>query len=119
MAATKELFPLQNKPIIIHPFSRFNGHPFFQDPETGNNFIGSWNPVYFPLKETDKSVMVTQGLAFRPDIISYEYYNTPLLAWVICYVNNITNPYDKINGIVPGIVLRIPDITTVTAALTL
>jgi len=119
MAKTKELLPLQNKVTIIHPFSRFNSHPFFQDPETGNIFIGSWNPTLFPLKESDKSFLVTAQHAYRPDIISYEYYNTPLLAWVICYVNNITNPYDKTNGIVPGIVLRIPDITTITAALTL
>lgn len=118
MAKTKELFPLQNKTPIIHPYSRFNSHPLFQDPETGNTFIGSWSPPFFPLKSTDKSMMVTYQYAFRPDIISYEYYNTPLLAWVICYVNDISNPYDKVTGIIPGMVLRIPDITTITAALT-
>jgi hypothetical protein len=119
MVFTRELFSLQNKVAIIHPYSRFNSHPMYQDPETGKTFLGSWNPPIFPLKETDKSLMVTPQFAYRPDIISYEYYNTPLLAWVICYVNDIVNPYDKDTGIYPGLILRIPDITTVTAALTL
>lgn len=38
------------------------------------------------------------------DNISYKFYNTPQLWWVICIVNNITNPFEELY---PGKVLRI------------
>ncbi len=38
------------------------------------------------------------------DNISFKFYNTPQLWWVICIVNNITNPFEDIY---PGKVLRI------------
>ena len=38
------------------------------------------------------------------DNISFKFYNTPQLWWVICIVNNITNPFEEIY---PGKVLRI------------
>ena len=38
------------------------------------------------------------------DNISYKFYNTPQLWWVIAIVNNITNPFEEIY---PGKVLRI------------
>lgn len=38
------------------------------------------------------------------DSISYRFYNTPQLWWVICIVNNITNPFEELY---PGKVLRI------------
>jgi hypothetical protein len=115
---TKELFPLPNQPSIIHNYSRFNYHSVYQDPVTGDKFIGAWKPPNIPFKNSDKSMQVTQETAYRPDIISYNYYATPLLAWLLCYVNSIPNPYDKVNGLYPGRVIRIPDITTITAALT-
>lgn len=118
MSNTKELQPMANQPVIIHEYSRFNSHPVYQDPETGNKFLGSWNPPDFPYRNSDKSVQVSQETAYRPDIISYIYYNTPLLGWVICYVNGVANPWDKTTGLFPGRVLHIPDITTITEVLT-
>jgi hypothetical protein len=115
---TKELRPLSKQPAIISSYCRFNNHPVYQDPDTGKKFIGSWKPPYIPYKSSDKSVVVSTGNAYRPDIISYNYYTTPLLGWLICYVNGIDNPYDKTTGLYPGRLLRIPDITTITAALT-
>lgn len=38
------------------------------------------------------------------DNISFKFYNTAQLWWVICIVNNITNPFEEIY---PGKVLRI------------
>ena len=38
------------------------------------------------------------------DNISFKFYNTPQLWWVICIVNNITNPFEDIY---PGKALRI------------
>lgn len=118
MANTKELFPLANQPTATNTYSRFNNHPVYQDTDTGDKFIGAWRPPDIPYKSSDKTIQITQENAFRPDIISYTYYNTPLLGWVICYVNGIINPWDKKTGLVPGLTIRIPDITTITTVLT-
>lgn len=117
MAKTKELKPLSSTPGTITPFSRFNGHPFYQDETSKKKFIGSWTPPIFPEKETDIIYTIPAEYAFRPDLIAYEYYDSPYLAWVIAYVNNILNPFDRTNGFYAGRVIRIPDIITVTTML--
>lgn len=113
-----ELKPLPNQPTIIHNHCRWNNHPFYQDPETGKKFVGQWNPPIIPVKETDKTFQIGQETAFRPDIISYRFYGTPLLSWVLAYANDVSNPWDRTTGFVPGLVIRVPDITTIVAALT-
>ena len=42
------------------------------------------------------------------DVISLEYYNTPLLYWVICDFNNIQDPFEPPK---PGTTLKIPDLS--------
>jgi len=118
VANTSELIPISEQPPVIHAFSRFNNHPVYVDPITRKKFIGSWNPPVFPEKETDVLFEITSSFAYRPDIISYEFYETPLLGWVISYVNNVSNPLDRQDGLYPGRVIRIPDITTITTVLT-
>ena len=118
MANTKELFPLGNQPTILHQHSRFNNHPIYVDPDTGDKFIGAWSPPDIPYKDSDKTIQISQENAYRPDILSYNYYNTPLLGWLLCIVNGVSNPWDKTDGLYPGRVLRIPDITTITSVLT-
>ena len=114
MSNSSELKPIKNQPLIFSRYNRFNRHPVYIDPTTGNKFLGAWDPPTFPIKDTDKTYQVSVGLAYRPDSIAYKHYDTPLLAWVICYVNNIMNPWDKNTGLYPGRIIRIPDITTVT-----
>ena len=116
--ATKELFPLINQPATLYAYSRFNNHPVYQDPVTGNKFIGVWSPPNIPVSVADRSCLITQENAYRPDTISYFYYNNPWLGWVISYVNGISNPWDKDNGFYPGRVLRIPDLATITSIFT-
>lgn len=53
--------------------------------------------------EGEKSVVVRENEIYRLDNISYEYYDTPELLWVIMAVNNITDPLH----IEPNTVLRI------------
>lgn len=112
--ATKELFPLSNQSAVSYAYSRFNRHPVYQDPETGNKFIGTWNPPKIPTSPSDRTLQISQENAYRPDVVSYQFYNTPSLAWVICYANGISNPWDKVNGLYPGLVITIPDLTTIT-----
>lgn len=38
------------------------------------------------------------------DNISFKFYNTPSLWWVVCIVNNIVNPFEELE---PGKILRI------------
>jgi hypothetical protein len=45
------------------------------------------NLVYFLSHEVDGSEF--------PDSISYQYYGTPMLWWVIGLFNNITNPFEE------------------------
>lgn len=119
MANTKELFPLVKQPAVLYAYSRFNRHPIYQDPITGDKFVGAWSPPNIPSSPNDRTLQITQENAYRPDVISYKYYNTPWLGWVICYVNGIVNPWDKNAGLYPGLVITIPDVTTITSLLTL
>jgi|AntDeeMinimDraft_5_1070356.scaffolds.fasta_scaffold101836_1 hypothetical protein len=58
------------------------------------------------LTYTEKFV-VNQTLQFRIDLISYRFYNTFDLGWLICDYNNIMDPFDEI---VVGKELLIPDL---------
>lgn len=118
LANTLELSPLTDQSPIVHAFSRFNNHPLFMDPLTRKKFIGVWTPPVIPQKETDLFFEVDASYSYRPDLISYKYYETPLLGWVICYVNNITNPLDRNEGLYAGRVIRISDVNTISTILT-
>lgn len=63
-----------------------------------NNFIGI--PDYI---DGERSHIVNSSEILRFDNISYKYYGTPELFWVIMSVNNIINPFN----VKPGTVLRI------------
>lgn len=117
MAKTNELLPVTGQRSVAKPQNRFTRHPIYRDPETGNIFVGSWNPPTFPYKETDKSFQITQEFAYRPDAISFQYYGTPLFAWILAYVNDIVNPWDREKGFYPGRIIRIPDLTTINSVL--
>ena len=118
MANSSELIPLTGQPTVVHSFCRYNNHFIYRDPETTDKFYQMWNPPTIPQKETDITYIIPAEMAYRPDLISYNFYNTPLLAWVISYVNGILNPLDKTDGLYAGRAIRIPDITTVVSALT-
>lgn len=110
---------LTGQKAVNNQYSRFLNHPVYIDPQTSKKFIGTWNPPEIPTKETDKTFYITHGFAYRPDAISYEFYDTPLLAWAICYANNITNPLDKTEGLYVGRVITIPDLSTLSSLLIL
>lgn len=46
----------------------------------------------------------------RPDMISYENYGTVKYWWIICLVNNITNPF---TGVAVGDILVIPHLSDI------
>jgi len=113
VSTSSEFVPLKIRNSIQNRYSRFARHPVYIDPITKNKFIGVWNPPTFPAKQNDVLFHVSPSYAFRPDSISYFFYDTPLLAWVICYVNDISNPLDRETGLYSGRIIRVPDISTI------
>lgn len=66
-------------------------------------------PMFFkftelPTSEDDSYHKVTKIDRYRPDLISYKYYETVDYWWVVLLANSIFDPFD----IKPGTVLRIP-----------
>lgn len=108
---TIELKPVSTTRALTSASSRFNFHNVYR-LEDGTTFLQTWKPPIIKLKETDKTLIISNRLAYRPDLVSDEMYNTPLLAWALCYANDILNPLDRQTGFYPGRVIRIPDPST-------
>lgn len=117
MSKTIQFLPVNTVDSRQNRFSRFSNHPIYVDAVTKNKFIGKWTPKSFPLSELDRTFQVSAAFEFRPDAISFLFYETPLLAWVICYVNDILNPLDRETGLYSGRVIRIPDISIIVTTL--
>jgi len=77
----------------------------YQEKTTGRQFIGTFYPVNISPHPTDQLHTVEAGEVGRPDTISYKYYSTPELYWVILWVNGIADPFE---ALFPGVVLRVP-----------
>lgn len=87
-------------------FSRYRGLYRLVD-SNGDSYIESQDPLYIGEDITDSFFQVERGYEHRLDLISYKFYNTPMLWWVIAEVNGIHNPM----LVDSGIVLRIPNIS--------
>lgn len=66
-----------------------------------SNFTMNYNPQYYTVSEAD---------ILRPDMISFKNYGTVTYWWLICYVNEIHDPY---NELTVGQLLIIPNILDV------
>lgn len=91
------------------PLSRYRNLVRLVD-EDGRDYIEMLTDedMYVPESPDDIIHEVKPGEEGRLDLISYKYYNTPGLYWVICYANNIDDPMD----VKAGTILRIPSWTT-------
>lgn len=49
--------------------------------------------------------VIPAGYEHRADLISNLFYGTPTLDWVICWVNNIKDPFQQLNS---GDIIKIP-----------
>lgn len=76
----------------------------YQD-EAGRYFLGAYPAPAITPHSTDVIYILEAGDVARPDMISYKFYQTPTLYWVILWVNNILDPFE---GMYPGMMLRIP-----------
>lgn len=100
---TEEIVALPTGAEELHAFSRF----FWQDLYLDGNkkFWGTWKPVAVPSSPSDTYFTVTEAMAGRLDLISYEFYQTPELWWLLAEVNDIFFPPEEV---VVGLMLRVP-----------
>ena len=75
------------------------------DPVKKTYFVGTFYPSVITPDPSDIFHTISAGEESRPDVISYMYYQTPELYWVILWVNGINDPFEQLN---PGAILRIP-----------
>jgi hypothetical protein len=67
-----------------------------------------WNTLgSFELNYTPSYYRTSSDDIARPDLISYKSYKTVKYWWLICLVNNISNPLTDIEE---GMILKIPNI---------
>lgn len=83
--------------------SRYRRLARIMDDE-GNQYIESASDLSFPKKDDDRYHIVTAGEANRLDLISNQYYGTPLLYWVIAVASELEDPLE----VPSGTTLRIP-----------
>lgn len=70
-------------------------------------FLGTFPSINIPPDPTDQLYIIQAGDDARPDILSYKFYKTPALFWVILRVNDILDPFEKMYV---GMLIRIPTI---------
>lgn len=109
MPHTIELSPDPTQKSIVYANSRYNYHLIYTLPEDNKRFIQTFKLPEIRSRQTDLSYTVTPARAFRPDLIAYDFYDTPTLWWLIAIANGIMNPFDKDEGMYAGRVLIIPD----------
>ena len=110
MKPTAEITPLKKGNVKVHAFSRFFGQPLYLGDR--DRFWGVWEPVDIPPSPSDQYITVDEAIAGRIDLISYRYYRTPELWWVIAEANALFFPPEDL---IIGMILRIPSITTLTS----
>jgi hypothetical protein len=104
---TAEITPVQLNSERVHSFSRFFGQKLYISG--AYKFWGTWTPTSIPFSPKDMYFTVTSGVESRLDLVSYKFYQTPELWWVLADVNQIFFPAEELTV---GTVLRIPSKTT-------
>lgn len=63
------------------------------------NFINDLSQLNFRIE------IIPPGMEHRADLISNNYYGTPMLDWLVCWYNNINDPFEQLNA---GDQIKIP-----------
>lgn len=77
-------------------------------------FLVLRSPLALEKADDDIFIAITQQVVQRPDLLSTSVYGTPDLWWVIYEFNKI---YDPLFGLSAGMILRVPTLDRVLAAL--
>lgn len=61
------------------------------------------------IQDSDSFFYIDAKYAYRPDLISYNIYGSPLYYWAILAANNMKSFWDM----EPGLTIRIPDLISI------
>ena len=86
--------------VRLSATSRMNKSTMYQDTDTYGNALnryywGTWSAYDFSDTTGDRYHRLTSSDIGRWDNLSYKYYGTVDFAWVLLWVNKITNPMDN------------------------
>lgn len=88
--------------------SRYKSLARITDVE-GDTYLETPEDIKFPLSSDDRFYEVTSDTRNRIEYISYMFYSTPLLWWVIATASDLEDPL-----VLPvGTMLRIPSTSTI------
>tara|TARA_R110000765_G_scaffold151825_1_gene254442 strand:- start:905 stop:1207 length:303 start_codon:yes stop_codon:yes gene_type:complete len=66
----------------------------------------AWNIIAHKNSTTRSNlIVIPNGMGGRPDLLSQKAYGTPKYWWLICAVNNISDPFEQI---IPGKTIKLP-----------
>lgn len=65
--------------------------------------------IYTDKAPTDQYYFIEAGKKFRPDLISYELYGTPIFYWIILSDNNSVSPLQ----VRTNLTLRVPELSNI------
>ena len=81
---------------------------------SGKDFLILRRPLKLQESDGDVFIELTQEYEFRPDLIAHKAYGNSDLWWVICEVNQVYDPFFQLKM---GMILRIPELSRVLAAI--
>ena len=94
-------------------YSRYS--PYYSTDQS-NGYLDLWSPKNIPFQTDDMFVEVQSKYHQRPDLLSYDLYDTVNLWWVFA-VRNPEIIKDPIFDLVSGLTIYLPKITTIKSAL--
>ena len=94
-------------------YSRYS--PYYSTDQS-NGYLDLWTPKTIPFQTDDMFVEVQSKYHQRPDLLSYDLYDTVNLWWVFA-VRNPETIKDPIFDLVSGSRIYLPKITTIKTAL--
>lgn len=89
---------------VLDRFSRFRKSSILRDPD-GTEYLETFPVPKIPERADDVYHEVNSGQEGRLDLISYHYYGTAELWWVLAVANDLFFPMEEVTA---GLVLRVP-----------
>lgn len=84
---------------IVDPNSRYNGRPIiYYGEQRYLTFETYLRRPYVPNGQ-EKVMLITKGVEYRPDLVSYDVYGIPDFWWRILEVNNMHDIWDFKTGV--------------------
>lgn len=99
--------------MTITPYN--NTSPYYKTLQT-SWFLDLWTPIDIPAMDTDAPLIISQLYNNKPDLLSYDLYQTTRLWWVFA-VRNPDLIKDPIYDFVTGLQIIVPAPNTLKSLL--